>query len=104
MAERRPHIHHILNTSSNLLGFCLLIITSLKISGKSAQTLVDEILMGSLVLFMTSCLLSFLSMRSHKPKSITLMEHLAEYAFVTGLVSLFVVVLIIAFTKEIFLS
>lgn len=104
MAERRPHIHHILNTSSNLLGFCLLIITSMKISGKSAQTIVDEILMGSLVLFMSSCLLSFLSMRSDKPRSIALMERLADYGFIIGLISLFAVVLIIAFTKEVFIS
>ena len=33
---------HILNTSSNLLGFCLIVITSLQITNKAESTLLDE--------------------------------------------------------------
>ena len=33
---------HILNTSSNLLGFCLVVLTSLKISRFNAETMIDE--------------------------------------------------------------
>lgn len=102
MAERKPNTQHILNTSSNLLGFCFIIITSLKVSGKSTQTIIDETLLVSSVLFITSCLLSFLSMRSAKERNIRVLERIADYSFLVGLFSLFVVVLIIAFEQDIF--
>ena len=34
---------HILNTSSNLLGFCLVVLTSPKISKYSATSIIDEL-------------------------------------------------------------
>lgn len=37
--ERRPHI---LNTASNLLGFCLLVQTSLQLANRFADTFIDE--------------------------------------------------------------
>ncbi|RQO32038.1 hypothetical protein DBR32_04225 [Taibaiella sp. KBW10] len=103
MPERQKNTQHILNTSSNLLGFCFIIITSLKLSGKSAQTIIDETLLVSSVLFMSSCLLSFLSMRSEKERSVNTLERIADYSFVIGLFSLFVVVLIVAFEPELFI-
>ncbi|WP_347065399.1 hypothetical protein [Flavobacterium sp. WV_118_3] len=33
---------HILSTSANLLGFCLFVITALRVSDKQESTLVDE--------------------------------------------------------------
>ncbi|HNQ00502.1 MAG TPA: hypothetical protein PKK99_15680, partial [Bacteroidia bacterium] len=53
---------HILNTSSNLLGFCLVVITSLKVNNYSEKTLIDEFTALSALLFMASSILSFLSM------------------------------------------
>jgi len=39
-AKKSPHI---LSTSSNLLGFCLVVLTSIKISKFAQATTIDEI-------------------------------------------------------------
>lgn len=59
--EKSPHI---LNTSSNLLGFCLIVMTSLKIADHTEAGLLDEFTGIASVLLMASCILSFLSMRT----------------------------------------
>jgi hypothetical protein len=87
---------HILNTSSNLLGICFLLLTSLKVLGKSQQTAIDDITFVAIVLFMLSCLLSFLSMRKHTRQSKSL-ENIADYIFLTGLSVLFVTAILFSF-------
>lgn len=57
---------HILSTSSNLLGFCLLVLTSIKISKFSQSTLIDEFTSGASVLLIIASILSFLSIRNKK--------------------------------------
>lgn len=64
MADKKSH--HILNTSSNLLGFCLVVLTSLKISKYSEVSLIDEFTGVAAMLLMASSLLSFLSIRTLK--------------------------------------
>ena len=61
MEKKSPHI---LNASSNLLGFCLLIITSLKISKISGSTYVDDIAAVASLSLVVSCFLSFLAIRT----------------------------------------
>jgi hypothetical protein len=87
---------HILNTSSNLLGICFLLLTSLKVLGKSQQTAIDEITFVAIILFMLSCLLSFLSMRSPTKQSKNL-EKIADYIFLAGLSVLFVTAILFSF-------
>lgn len=86
----------ILNASSNLLGFCFVILTSLKLFNVADRTLVDEFLIVTLVLFMTSCLLSFLAIRSTEEKGKKI-EKAAEFTFMTGLFLLFATTLLFAF-------
>jgi len=57
---------HILNTSSNLLGFCLIVLTSLKISKFSEETKIDEVTGVACILLIASCIFSFLSIRTAK--------------------------------------
>src|SRR3982751_1485442 len=78
----------ILNSSSNFLGFCFLVLTSLKFFKLSETTLLDEITAGCFVLFMFSCLCAFLSIRS-KSKRAEVYETLAEYTFLAGLLIIF---------------
>jgi len=87
---------HILNTSSNLLGICFLLLTSLKVLGKSQQTIIDDITFVAIVLFMLSCLLSFLSLRKQASQSRKL-EKIADYIFLTGLSVLFVTAILFSF-------
>ena len=59
---------HILNTSSNLLGFCLVIITSLKVAKLSKGTYLDDFAAVASLLLMASCILSFLAIRTESDK------------------------------------
>ena len=87
--DRTPHI---LNTSSNLLGICFLILTSLRILKESDKTIIDETTIVASILFMASCILSFLSMRSVDGKSLK-WERMADWAFLGGLSLLFLTVI-----------
>ncbi|WP_449397511.1 hypothetical protein [Chryseobacterium wanjuense] len=81
---------HILNASSNLLGFSLVIITSLKISKMSQSTYLDEFAGAACVCFAISCFFSFLSIRSVDKKHGDKFEDIADYLF---LIALFCIVL-----------
>jgi len=78
----------ILNASSNFLGFCFLVLTSLKFFKLSETTFVDEITAVCFVIFMFSCLCAFLAIRS-KTKRAEFYETLAEYSFLAGLIIIF---------------
>jgi hypothetical protein len=79
---------HILNSASNFLGFCFLVLTSLKFLKLTGETFIDEITAVCFVLFMFSCLCAFLSIRSASKRA-ELYETLAEYSFLAGLVIIF---------------
>ena len=90
--EKSPHI---LNTSSNLLGICFIVLTSLKLLGKSQQTIIDEITFVAILLFMASCLLSFLSMGHDNDGKV--LEKIADYIFLGGLSVLFITAILFSF-------
>ena len=87
---------HILNASSNLLGICFIVLTSLKILKLQADTLVDEFTTAAMILFMISSILSFLSIRSNTEKGDRL-EKIAEIFFLIGLLSLFGTTMLVTF-------
>lgn len=89
---------HILTTSSNLLGFCLVVLTSLKISNYSSVTLIDEFTGVATLLLMASSLLSFLSIRAKKDSHSLKFERVADLLFIIALVSIFVITFMIAFS------
>ena len=51
---------HILNTSSNLLGLCFVVLTFIKIQNLQAATLIDDVTTVAIIFFMTSSIFSFL--------------------------------------------
>jgi len=87
---------HILNASSNLLGLCFVVLTSLKVLKVSGGTVIDEITAGTTILFMSSCILSFMSIRNSFNRS-DLLEKIADIIFLTGLGTLFVTILLFSF-------
>src|ERR1700754_4231432 len=54
---------HIMSVSSSLVGICLVIITSIHVFAQKEKTIIDQITGVATLLFMTSCILSFLSIR-----------------------------------------
>lgn len=81
---------HILNASSNLLGFSMVIITSLKITKTSHHTILDEFAGIACILFACSCFFSFMSIRSKREIPGNRYESIADYLF---LIALFCIVL-----------
>ncbi|MBK9104680.1 MAG: hypothetical protein IPL92_08935 [Saprospiraceae bacterium] len=86
---------HILNTSANLLGFCLFIITSLHIANPMETHFIDELTSIVSILLTFSCMFSFVSIRTKKPEREVRLEKIADYLFFTALVGILVSILII---------
>jgi hypothetical protein len=94
MGKRKNKASHILNTSATLLGICFIVLTSIHLNNSEETTIIDQLIAVSIVMFMTSSILSFLSMR--KTKSLNfLLEKIADIIFLIGLFSLFVITMLI---------
>lgn len=87
---------HILNASSNLLGLCFVVLTSLKLFKISQKTIIDELTILATLLFMISCILSFLSIRGNI-KNGSMYENIADYFFLGGLCILFITTILFSF-------
>lgn len=93
MSEKQQLTVHILPTSSNLLGICFVILSFIKVGGKSHATLLDECVILPIILFFVASLLSYVSMRSKtdKPR----IENMADNVFMAGLMSLSLIAIIL---------
>ena len=92
--EQQKKSEHILNTSSNLLGLCFIVLTALKMQNLKEVSLIDEVTSLAAILFMVSCLLSFLSIRTNGPRG-EVYERIADTIFLTGLIAMFVLIMLI---------
>ena len=86
----------ILNASSNLLGICFVILTSVKVLNIAKTTIIDEVVTVDIVAFTASCLLSFLALRNNNLKSYRL-EKIADFIFIAGISLLFITAILFAF-------
>ena len=89
---------HILNTSSNLLGFCLVVLTSLKISKYSAKSVIDELTGVGTIFLIASSIFSFLSIRTIKENLTVRYEKIAENIFMVALIFVFLITFMVAFS------
>src|SRR6266404_9370846 len=96
MEKQNDKSPHILNASSNLLGLCFIVLTSLKLFNVSQKTFIDELTSIAIVLFMASCILSFLSIRGNIKRS-GRAENIADYLFLAGIIILFVTTILFSF-------
>jgi hypothetical protein len=87
---------HILNTSATLLGLCFIVLTSLNINNRMEKSIIDELTALAILMFMVSCLMSFLSIRSKNVKSVRY-EKIADLIFLSGLFFLFIITTLIIF-------
>lgn len=86
---------HILNTSANLLGFCLVIITSLHLADQAENNLIDEFT-SVIALFLTiSSVLSFISIRIEDAKKDMKYEKIADLFFLLSLIGIFAIIVFI---------
>lgn len=94
--ENNQKSSHILTTSSNLLGICFIVLTSMKLLNLNGKTLIDEFTAVAIFMFMLSSVLSFLSLRNDDRKSQRL-EKVADIVFLMGLSSLFIITMFVTF-------
>ncbi|MFM8333098.1 MAG: hypothetical protein ACKN9T_15545 [Candidatus Methylumidiphilus sp.] len=88
--------HHILPNSATMVGICITVISIAKgFHADLANYVIDKALAVDSVLFMSSALLSFSSIRSEKYSSS--LERWAEIIFLVGLVSMTCVTVLFAF-------
>lgn len=92
MSADKDKSPHILNASSNLLGLCFVVLTSLKLLKLSEETVIDELTTFATIFFMISCILSFLAIRGSKRA--VKYENIADYLFLGGLILLFLTVIL----------
>lgn len=88
---------HILSTSSNLLGLCLLVMTSLRMADRTEASILDEATGAAAILLMGSCLLSFLSIRTANSARSERIERVADVTFLGGLTLVFLTIVLVAF-------
>jgi len=86
---------HILNTSANLLGFCLFVITSLHIANLTETRIIDELTSLIAVLLTLSSIFSFGSIRTSDLKKEKRFETIADYLFVVSLIGILIIILLI---------
>jgi len=89
--------HHILGTAANLLGFCLIVLTSLHMGNQTQNSLLDEFTSLIAMLLVLSCLFSFISIRSASPQRSKWFETIADYLFIISLCGIFLVVLFLLY-------
>ncbi|HKO81573.1 MAG TPA: hypothetical protein VJU78_14310 [Chitinophagaceae bacterium] len=88
---------HILNTSANLLGFCLIIITSIKVSRFSSATIIDNVTGVAAICLMLSCMLSYLSMKVKSRPKAERLESVADMVFLSALLCLSATIILVSF-------
>lgn len=94
MDNKSPHI---LGTSANLLGFTFLVLASIKGLGLSEHGLADEITGLCVILFASSSLLSFISMRFANKTGGKNYEMFADIVFMAGLVMCLILSFLLVF-------
>jgi hypothetical protein len=84
---------HVLSTSANLLGFCLVVLTSIHVLNKTESSYADEFTSIVCLLLILSTTFSFISIRTGNKLLSTKLEKLADYLFFLSLTGIFAIVL-----------
>jgi hypothetical protein len=87
---------HILSTSSNLLGFTFLVLSSIKGLGLPQGGIIDEAIALCVAIFSLSSFLSFLSIRTKSEEKTERYELLAEYIFLVGMLIVTLISILLA--------
>jgi len=84
-----------------MLGFCLLVITSLHITDKAEGTLIDEYTAVVAMLFAFSSIFSFISIRVGNSETEQKLEKIADYLFFAALAGILGIIsfIIVAYWK-----
>jgi len=78
---------HIFSASATLLGVCLTVIGIIRVvvSGSHTNTVADDIVAFSAMMFMSCCFLSYWAMRNRAVRRLHRVEKIADMLFLIGL-------------------
>lgn len=88
---------HILSTSANLLGFCLFVITALKLGNHSESIMIDGFTSVVALLLTVSCFFSFFSIKTSNQVKEHRLESIANYFFIISLTGVLAIILLVTF-------
>ena len=88
---------HILNASTNLLGFCLIVLTSLHLANQSEILFINLLTSEVAILLIFSCIFSFISIRTDQQKREILLEKIANFFYILSLLGILIIILLISF-------
>jgi membrane protease YdiL (CAAX protease family) len=91
---------HILSSSTNLLGFCLIVITSIHVSNNHDNSNIDEFSSIIALILIISSVLSFISIKTEKYKIEYRLEQIADYLFLTALIGIFIILTFIILSVD----
>jgi hypothetical protein len=86
--------HHILSASANMLGICFLIFNIIRVSKMHEKTLLDDLCLVAILLFMASSVMSYSSIRSTTKQDSY--EKAADTIFIGALLFLSLVTMVTA--------
>jgi multisubunit Na+/H+ antiporter MnhF subunit len=75
-------MHHVLPSSSTMIGVCIGVITLVQVAKLGDKTYVDDVLAYDTLLFISACVLSYLSIRKGDHRRL---ELVADIAFLLGM-------------------
>ncbi|MDA8098252.1 MAG: hypothetical protein M0042_01350 [Nitrospiraceae bacterium] len=87
--------HHILPTAANLLGLCFVILSVIKVMKLGAQTIIDELVAITIVIFLVASIFSYASIRSRAREEFY--ERIADIVFLSGLGLMTLMAIVIVF-------
>jgi len=94
MPDRQGRTHleedvciHIFTVSAGMVGVCLTVIGLLRviITVRHTDTIADDLLASDAVLFLTSCLLSYWTLRRRNSRRMPRVERIADSVFIVAL-------------------
>ncbi|MDZ8055473.1 MAG: hypothetical protein RMX68_000735 [Aulosira sp. ZfuVER01] len=80
--SKEPLSYHILPTASTMIGVCITVITFLRTINFQMNTYADDILGVDTLIFITSCFLSYISIRNNNNRKF---ELIADNLFLVGM-------------------
>lgn len=102
VSDMQPHhpnkAPHVLNASTNLVGFSFILLTSIKLFALARSGFISQLVAVVVVSFILCSFFSFLSLRSKSEKLTRRYETIADYIFVTALTLLLAVCLLLTFS------
>ena len=93
--KNRDIAHHILNSSTTMIGVCITVIALFRVMKTNLQTYADELLGIDTLVFTISALFSYASLRKNNNE---LPEKIADFFFLMGMLLILVIVFIIVYT------